>query len=122
MPDTVSLTKELKDLDGKFLKLLDEGKEERLTVRTAIKLALTQGSQFAQQKGELTEEEKLDAYMLARGVVNASGTGYSFTPEEITTLKKFAYLRWPTEFYGALLEVIDPVTFKKKEKSAAKPD
>ena len=120
MSDTVSLTKELKDLEGAPLKLVEDDKEVVLNVRMAIKLALTQGSQFAQQKGELKEEEKFDAYMLAREVVNANGTGYSFTPEEITTIKKFAYLRWPTEFYGALLEVIDPVTFKKKEKSAAK--
>jgi len=122
MSDTVSLIKELKDLDGAPLKLVDDGKEEKLNVRTAIKLALTQGSQFAQQKGELDETQKLDAYMLARDVVNTNGTGYSFTPEEITIIKKFAYLRWPTEYYGALLEVIDPVTFKKKEKSAAKSD
>lgn len=120
MSDTISLTKELKDLEGKYLRFTEEGKEERLNVRTAIKLALTQGSMFAQQKDQLNEKEKFDAYMLAREIVGANGTGYSLTSEEITTVKKFAFLRWPTEYFGALLEVIDPAMFKKKEKSAAK--
>ena len=119
MPDTVSLTKPLVGLDGKNLKL-GEGDEERdFDVRSAIMLAILQGSTVAQNKDKLSDVEKLNSYKLAKKISNEENTGCSLKSEEVTMIKKFANFRFGTEVYGALLEHIDPAEVEIED--AAKP-
>ncbi len=120
MPDTVSLTKCLMGLDKKVLKL-GEGKEEKdFTVRDAIMLSLLQGSLLAQNKDNLSDIEKIAAYVLAKKISDEDRTGYTFKSEEITMVKKFAGYRFGTEVFGSLLEHIDPA--EVKDKDAAESD
>ena len=112
---TVSLTAKLLSVDGKTPMMIGDGDTAKeMDVRRAILLSLLQGSGQAQEQGKLTEDEKLDCYLLSKKISDDDRTGFTFSAAQTTLIKRCAYLRLPTEPFGALVEQIDPGAIKEE--------
>ncbi len=120
--DVVSLTVILRDIEGKELKWDEpvEGEETKrhdLSVRKAVLIALTQGPDnlTASGKPPLGDSEKLEAHSLAVAIASRERTGFGFTLEDKTLIKKLASVRLPHAWFCALVEHLDPNAVKLRD-------
>jgi len=123
--ETISLTTVLMGLeDGAIIGRDRDGIEIDLTVQMAINRALTVGMDVLSELGKargpvVPESEKSAAGALAfhlKGLPK-SQTGYGFTPEQKTLIRKCSDAGNNTLVHCALMRIIDPETAEKQEKN-----